>query len=310
MTSPLHDQLRALNINLNPAHKRDRVWLKRFEMNALPNAVPSPFLQRVKPGEKIRLVLPPSLSRESLFSIRLEIGEEAVVTLIDPMTPPMNPVRFVHVEIGARASVRWLGVQQNDLSSTTFNSKRFSLAEGARLDYFHHVLGGRLSYDETTIDLNGAKSSAHSQTVFFGLDRQEQDMRVTHCHSGRDTVSRMVSKGAVKDQAHGFFWGMIRMEPGCDGADGYLEEHNLLLSDRAKIDAVPGLEIGHHNVKAGHAATMERVDEEKLFYLASRGIPKEEGMKLIVEGFFKDAIDKTQNEAFAKTIFDTILKAL
>lgn len=305
-TKPLHDQLRALNINLNPAHKRDRVWLKRFEESTLPHAMPSPFVQRVKAGEKIKLVLPQSLSKESLFSIRLEIGEGAVVTLVDTMAP----LRFVHVEVGARASVRWLGVQQKDHSLTTFNSKRFNLAEGARLDYFHHILGGRLSYDETTIDLKGAKSSAYSQTVFFGLDRQEQEMRVMHCHSGRDTVSRMVSKGAVKDQAHGSFWGMIRMEPGCDGADGYLEEHNLLLSDQAKIDAVPGLEIRHHNVKGGHAATMERVDEEKLFYLASRGIPKEEGMKLIVEGFFKDAIDKTQNVAFAKTIFDTILKAL
>ena len=100
------------------------------------------------------------------------------------------------------------------------------------------------------------------------------------------------------------------MLPGCSGSDAMLEEHNLLLSKGCKIEAVPGLEIQHNEVQASHAATLEKVDEEKLFYLQSRGLSPEEGLELLVEGFFWDALQKCPNLAFSERIFKDILKCL
>lgn len=272
--------------------------LKHGEMLVLPSFPPEvwPFLMiHVEPGASV--------------SIADDYGFEAT-DFSDDGHGPSTPFRSVMVFLGEGAQVTWRGYQHHGALVTAFDHKWFHAGESARLDFFQNIVGGDLTYDETVVELVGRGAEAHSQAVFFGHGRQRQEMRMNHVHVGAETKSTMVSKGAVKDESHGLFLGMIQMEPGCDGADGYLAEHNLLLSDRAKIDAVPGLEIGYHNVKAGHAATMERVDEEKLFYLASRGIPKKEAVELILEGFLLDALQKMKDPELERRIFEDMLMLL
>ncbi len=185
----------------------------------------------------------------------------------------------VMVEIGEGAEV--------EVVDAVSGEKCFVLDKDASLRLkMCRVDGGK---DDVTVELKGEGSEVTSEVVFLGREG-EQDLRIVHRHVGRHTRSRMLSKGAVVGRSRSYVVGTIRMEPGCSGADGILEERNLLLSDEAKIDAQPNLEIRHDDVKASHAATVERVDDEKLFYLASRGIPQKEAKRLIVEGFFGDAL--------------------
>lgn len=208
----------------------------------------------------------------------------------------------VDVRLKPGAHLRWMTYHPGK------SEKNFVLEEGAQLDYFHHVLGD--SEEQTRVILEGAESRVLSQTLFFGSSTQKQTLRVDHIHQGKNTVSKMISRGAVKDSAFGHFFGNIRMEPGCSGADASLEEHNLLLSSGSKIEAVPGLEIQHNEVQASHSATLEKMDEEKLFYLQSRGLSAEAGLELLVEGFFWDALQKCPDLAFSERIFKDILKCL
>lgn len=243
--------------------------------------------------------------------LNLEIEEGAEVTIVDDFDLSSGePVRELEVTVGKGAKLKWNGYQHHSDDVVSEEKKRFVLGEGARLELYQNILGGGKTLDEITVELEGRGSEVFSQVVFFGHGQQDQTMRVTHTHIGENTKSDMVSKGAVMDQSHGRFLGYIRMEPGCSGADGNLTEHNLLLSKGAKIDAVPGLEIGHDDVAASHAAYMERVDEERLFYLASRGIPEEEAVQLIMEGFFWDAIQKMKAPELEERIFKNILKYL
>lgn len=268
------------------------------------------FYLKLKDGDHVVL---PQFPETCWPFLLMHVEEGASVTVVDDyglMGSESTPFRGVMLFVGAKARVRWAGYQHHAADVVSFDHKWFRLEEGARLDFFNTVVGGAFSLDETVVELVGRDSSAESQVLFFGEADQRHDMKLIHVHEGQGTVSRMVSKGAVQDSSYGSFWGMIQMEPGCDGADGYLEEHNLLLSDRSKIDAVPGLEIGHHDVKAGHAATMERVDDEKLFYLASRGIPADEALRLIVEGFFLDALQRMKFPEFEDRIFQHILSRL
>ena len=186
--------------------------------------------------------------------------------------------------------------------------KKFILEEGAELDYFHHVFGN--CEDSTEVVLKGGESRVHSQTLFFGQDSEKQNLTVNHVHQGKNTRSKMISRGAVKDSAYSHFFGNITMQPGCSGADGSLEEHNLLLSSGSKIEAVPALEVHHDEVQASHSATLERIDDEKLFYLQSRGLSSREAMELLVEGFFWDALRKCPNLAFSERIFKELLRCL
>ena len=258
----------------------------------------------IKNGEVVKL------SHSQPF-ILLKVEDGAEVTIMDDYDLSSGePMRDVLVEIGKDAKVKWNGYQHHGDDVNSGERKKFILSDGARLDLYQNILGGFKSSDEVTVELEGRGSEVFSQTVFFGHGNQEQEMRVNHVHIGENTTSNMISKGAVKGRSHGKFLGYIRMEPGCSGADGNLEEHNLLLSSGAKIDAVPGLEIGHHDVAASHAAYMERVDDERLFYLASRGIPEEEAISLIIEGFFLDAIQKMGDEALEARVFGQILNHL
>lgn len=327
-----------------PVLKRDALWLERLKIPAEGARVETPedwtpvitpfhdgpsrkneksvfyllqhalysraFYRKVKDGEIVEM---PVFSAEVWPFLLIHVEKGASVTIVDDdgfEATEATPFRSVMVFAGVDSRVTWAGFQHHAEEVTSYDHKWFHLEAGASLKNFQHGVGGARNFDETVVELAGDGSSVRSQIVFFGHAHQHHEMRVNHVHVGRDTVSHMVSKGAVKDAGHGGFLGNIQMEPGCSGADGQLEEHNLLLSSGSKIDAIPGLEIGHHDVKAGHAAYMEKVDEEKLFYAAARGIPQEEAIQLIVEGFFKDAISRMGVPEMEKRVFNLILSRL
>lgn len=240
--------------------------------------------------------------------IQLQIPEEAQVTLIDERKTNNIEHRHVELHVGTRAHVKWISYQNHALTHPWKDQKKIILNRQARLGYFHHVLGGEETQDDLQVELHGDESEAFTQTLFFGRDHQRQNIHVTHVHHGKNTRSRMISKGAVKDEAKSGFYGMIHMMPGCSGSESHLEEHNLLLNSGAKIDALPGLEIRHHDVQVSHAATMEKIDEEKLFYLLSRGIPQKEAFELILEGFFKGALAEMKDNSWERRIFKDLLQ--
>lgn len=238
-----------------------------------------------------------TLPGKGKLELTVEAGAEAWVECARAQVDEKIQVRL---KPGAR--LRWMSFHHGT------SQKKFELEEGARLEYFHHVLGE--SDDQVAVHLDGNESSVLSQTIFFGRLHQQQKLRVDHVHHGKNTRSKMISRGAVKDTAVSHFFGNIEMAPGCSGADGTLEEHNLLLSKGSKIEAVPALEIRHDEVQASHSATLERMDDEKLFYLQSRGLSPEAGMELLVEGFFWDALQTCPNLAFSERIFKDILACL
>lgn len=240
--------------------------------------------------------------------IHLQIPEEADVTLLDEGKCECTGERHVELSVGTRARVKWMVYQNYSLDYRWKDQKKVVLHRQSQLHYFHHVLGGQETDDGLHVELQGDESEAFTQTLFFGRDHQRQNIRVTHVHQGKNSRSRMISKGAVKDDAKSGFYGMIRMMPGCSGSESHLEEYNLLLSSGAKIDALPGLEIHHHDVQVSHAATMEKIDEEKLFYLLSRGIPRKEAFELILEGFFKGALAQMKHDPWERRIFKDLLQ--
>lgn len=291
-----------------PSYKNEKsafYWLQRAMYSRA-------FVYNVTAGEEVTIRVP-QFPVDFWPMLVIDVADGATVTIVDDYGLPMSeqtPFRGVFVQVGRNAKVQWNGYQHHDEGVISFDHKRFVLGEGARLDYYSNVVGGCHNFDELLVEMVGRGSEVMSQTVFFGHADQQHEMRVNHVHIGEDTTSNMISKGAVGDHSYGGFLGYIQMEPGCSGADGNLEEHNLLLSDTSKIDATPGLEIGHNDVAAAHAAYMERVDDEKLFYLASRGIPKEEAIQVILEGFFLDAISEMGDDEFEQRVFKHILSYL
>jgi Fe-S cluster assembly scaffold protein SufB len=211
----------------------------------------------------------------------------------------MSPLKEIVIKEGH--SLRHVGAPDEQV--------RFVLQAHASLDYFLPVLDDAASSTHVVVELQGDHSQVNSKVLYFGSKKQEQKLRIEHLHEGRQTHSHLVAKGAVKDNAVSQFYGLIKMLPGSQGAEGSLNEHSLLLSSGAKIEAVPALEVEHDDVQASHAATLEKVDNEKLFYLLSRGLTEASAMELLVEGFFKDALDELPVEV-REDYYAAILKKL
>jgi len=144
-----------------------------------------------------------------------------------------------------------------------------------------------LSY---TITLAEKGASVKLLGLLIGHESQSLKLKVTVFHKAENTISDVIIKSALCDTSQIFFDGLIKIEKGAKGTNAWLAAHILLLSQKSKGIAVPNLEILENDIKAGHAATVGRINDLELFYLMSRGLPEEKAKQLIVDGFLQSII--------------------
>jgi Fe-S cluster assembly protein SufD len=128
---------------------------------------------------------------------------------------------------------------------------------------------------------------------------QEIDQRTFQIHEAPNTSSDLLYKNALDDQARTIFSGLIRVSPGAHKTDAYQKVRNLLLSDEAEANSMPGLEIEADDVRCTHGATSGQIEEEELFYLLSRGIRLKDAQRLIVHGFLDEVLERLGNGPLA-----------
>lgn len=144
-----------------------------------------------------------------------------------------------------------------------------------------------IAYD---VQLQEEGASVHLVGIFLGTGRSAITFNTNVVHSAPNTLSRTTLRGVFQDHASFKNDGMVRINKGAKNADGYFAS-KILLFDDAKGRSVPSLEIDENELKAGHASTVGRPDEEQMFYLRSRGLSEKEAEQLIISGFFEPAID-------------------
>ncbi len=138
--------------------------------------------------------------------------------------------------------------------------------------------------------LHGRGSAVEQRVLYCGSERQRMAVRLNSTHRGTETLSRMLVRGAVLDHSHADFSGNITIEQTGAGADGHLEHEGLLLSEHARIDSLPGLEIGTDDVKASHSSAVHYLRPEQLFYLQTRGLEVPNAQRMIVDGFLSELL--------------------
>ena len=146
--------------------------------------------------------------------------------------------------------------------------------------------------------------------VYFAEADQHFDMRTLQDHAAPRSTSDLLYKGALKGKSHTVYSGLIRVQPHAEKTDAYQANRNLVLSDHAKADSKPELEILNNDVRCTHGSTVGQVDDEQLFYLESRGISRDDAQRLIVEGFFEDVINRVRVEAVRSVLHDAIARKL
>jgi len=175
---------------------------------------------------------------------------------------------------------------------------RFRIGRDAKVTHVQVTLGGDLVRQYTSVDYTGRGGEIDAFGLYFADAHQHLEHRLLVDHSAPDCRSFVSYRGALQGEgAHTIWVGDVLIRAEATGTDTYEINRNLVLSDGARADSVPNLEIETGEVTgAGHASTTGRFDDEQLFYLMSRGIPADQARKLVVRGFFAELLQKIPAE--------------
>src|SRR5438046_260161 len=212
--------------------------------------------------------------------------------------------------IGEHADLfrKYFMAQPATLGSTKFAALHHALVSSGTFLYVPRGVEIELPI-ETLRWLNGENDSALPHLLLVSNElakatvdehQEEFDARTLQDHVSPHTASDLLYKNALDDRARTIFGGLIRVEPHAHFTDAYQKVRNLLLSDDAEANSMPGLEILADNVRCTHGATSGQVDEDELFYLRTRGIPVPVAQRLIVTGFLDEVVQRLDHPAISE----------
>lgn len=190
------------------------------------------------------------------------------------------------------------------------STKRVEIGRDAHCAWFPIHLGGHLT--KQTLDIVTAARGAdmRHKGVYFAEGDEHFDLFTTDRHEIGDTTGDTVWKGAVTGAAKASYEGLIEIVHGAQNSHTYLQTHSMMLSPRAKIDAIPSLIVKTDDVSASHGGTIGEIDEQQLFYMASRGIPRHLAIRILVEGFFEPVLALYEDDQLAGAVRERIAAKL
>lgn len=209
--------------------------------------------------------------------------------------------------LGAGSTLRYFSAQTWGAGVYHIGAQRADVGRDASLEWTALSIGGRLQHLEAETALRGDGARVDWQAATLGCAGQLLLTAPWLRHIGARTDAHMDFKTVVKDSGYTVFDGMIKIEHDSRATSSRLEEHALHLTPAARSDSIPGLMIDTNDVlKAGHASTSGEVDEEMLFYMRARGIPRADAVQLIVNGFFEPVLDRIPTPALREQLADLI----
>ncbi|HYF50538.1 MAG TPA: Fe-S cluster assembly protein SufD [Planctomycetota bacterium] len=188
------------------------------------------------------------------------------------------------------ASLRYILLQTSGPQTVYIGAHHSHQYGDSRMTNVSAHLGGRLSKAFVATKMLEPGGHAYLSGLYYGTDQQRIHMDTFQHHVAPNCTTDLMFKGALDHKARAVYRGMIRLEPGAQKTDAYQQNRTLLLSDDARVDSIPGLEILANDVRCTHGATAGQIDPTILFYLMSRGLTKFRARKMIMDGFFEEVM--------------------
>ena len=241
------------------------------------------------------------------------VDEGASVTYVHEASSPddmgINSMHagLVEIQVMQNASLRFVELQSWGKGVWNFSHERIRVEKDGKLDWIFGAVGSRLTKNFSELDLVGQGASGRMSGFYFTDGSQHLDHDTQQNHLAPNTTSDLLFKGALKGKSRSVWQGMIYVAPGAQKTDGYQANRNLVLSEHARADSIPGLEILADDVRCTHGATVGKLEQEPLFYLKSRGIPQPDAERLVVEGFFDPIMQRIPFEGVRERFLQAIL---
>ena len=249
------------------------------------------------------------LARFHLNVIELEPFSE--VTLVERVSSTNSDsggllTNLTHVKAGEGSKLTRIIIQEMNQHSSFHNLENIEVQKNAIMSNLAIHLGSAQTRVESKGSLTGAGSEFENLSVTLATKGQLFDQRTMQHHVAPNGKSTLTFKNALADQAKTIFSGLIKVENEAQQTNSYQTNRNLLLSNEAEADSMPGLEILANEVKCSHGATTSKIDDQELFYLLSRGISRAVAERLIILGFFEEVIEKIGVEEQLADVRDRI----
>jgi Fe-S cluster assembly protein SufD len=224
----------------------------------------------------------------------IEVGEQARATIVVDYSGSATIAENVEIVVGDGATLELVSVQGWAADAVHLSAHAARLGRDAHLKHVVVNLGGALVRVSPTVRFTGPGARADLLGVSFAGAGQHHEVRLYIDHDRPDCASDVVYKNALQGEGARTVWiGDVRIRPAATGTSTFELNRNLVLTDGARADSVPNLEIETGEIRgAGHASATGRFDDLQLFYLQSRGISEDEARRLVVRGFFADVVGR------------------
>jgi Fe-S cluster assembly protein SufD len=218
-----------------------------------------------------------------------------------------NPLKTeIHAEKFSKAQIIESYVSEDGAEYATSSATNIVVKESAELHHFSFSFGGKSAHHTIEVDLTAPQALGSLDGLYVAKDEQHIEYHTVIRHNEPHTVSRQLYKGILDGEARAVFDGKIVVKKGAVFTDAAQLNKNLLLSKKAHVDTQPQLEIANNEVKCTHGATVGQINMEEVFYLQSRGIPKEIATPMLTHGFVDDVLNHLQNDEIKNWVGDLL----
>lgn len=232
---------------------------------------------------------------------RIEVADNAELTIVERYVSLVKEDAseltniVTQIDIGHHARVRQIVIQEQQDNAYYFNNQYIYQAENSSFNTFYGSIGSQIARHQNHLWMNGEHIESEQNSACLASDKQVVDSRTDTQHNDVWGQSMQLHKYVLTDSATGVFNGMIRVDQKAQKTDGQMDNKNLLLSDSAKMDTKPQLEIYADDVKCSHGSATGQIDENQIFYLQARGIKRSDAIKMITHAFLLEPVESINN---------------
>ena len=247
----------------------------------------------------------------SMTNIYILVGKQSTAKILFRKNTNMPGYLAEDIRVIAHEGSHLDFVSVYDLyeQNVTIQKRKAFCKKDATVNWTELTLGAEYTKSSISSLLEEEGAQTKIVVIYLASRNQQFDIYTQATHAAPQTKSDIVTKGVLNDDAKALSRSLIRIEKNAQGSNGYEKQEALLLSEHAQAHANPNLEIHNHDVKCSHGSSVGQLDEEKIFYLMTRGLDKIQAQKKIVEGYFMPLLDSFDEETKEK-IHLKIMKAL
>ena len=240
----------------------------------------------------------------------INIGENTQATILFESRSKEPEISFqnIVINVGAGSNVKIMGIQNQNMESQSISSHLMHIHRNATVNYISANIGSKYTRIRNEFRLRGSGAEIREIEILRGQDSQFFDVFSAIQHEADHTQGQTFARGVLSDKATAIFKGLVYVPEKIPKCNSYLALHGLLMDKTARFHTIPAMEISNSDIKAAHAATVSQIDNEKIFYFQSRGIPKKIARKLISEGYVQPAIQQFPDKQLQGSMLDIIQK--